>query len=251
MKKHGFTLAEVLVTLGIIGVVAALAMPLFVQKTQTAKTGPALGKAIVTFENGAKAVMQRAEADSLLGVTACTNGGRTCTEANGNNPSTTVISSANANGEVFWKNISDFVNGSLLANNDLPANLKGTNNFGFLTTDGIMFAIPRGVTTGAQTNDIASKGVLCHPLIIDINGNKEPNTAARDQFYFFIMEDGSIRPYGATDAAGILPALANGYGNNAWNSAQNGCQANAVPTGDGAKMCAGHIVENDFKVLYK
>ncbi len=51
MKKIGFTLAEVLITLGIIGVVAALTTPALVQNTGSAQVGPKLAKAVATFEN--------------------------------------------------------------------------------------------------------------------------------------------------------------------------------------------------------
>ena len=40
--KKAFTLAEVLITLTIIGVVAALAAPALIEKTQQAKVGPTL-----------------------------------------------------------------------------------------------------------------------------------------------------------------------------------------------------------------
>ena len=51
MKKQGFTLAEVLVTLSIIGVVAALTLPALVNNTSNAKIGPALSKFNSTFVN--------------------------------------------------------------------------------------------------------------------------------------------------------------------------------------------------------
>lgn len=47
----GFTLAEVLITLGIIGVVAALTAPALVQNAGTAKIGPTLAKVVSTLEN--------------------------------------------------------------------------------------------------------------------------------------------------------------------------------------------------------
>ena len=49
--KQGFTLAEVLITLGIIGVVAALTAPALVQNAGNAKVGPTLTKVVPTLEN--------------------------------------------------------------------------------------------------------------------------------------------------------------------------------------------------------
>lgn len=51
MIKKGFTLAEVLVTLGIIGVVSALTIPQLSSRTANAQLGPQYAKAISSLEN--------------------------------------------------------------------------------------------------------------------------------------------------------------------------------------------------------
>ena len=53
-KKKGFTLAEVLITLAIIGVVAALSTPAIIRNSQNAKIGPQLAKTISTIESAAQ-----------------------------------------------------------------------------------------------------------------------------------------------------------------------------------------------------
>lgn len=55
--KKGFTLAEVLITLSIIGVVAALTMPALLQNVGGAKIGPTLAKFVNTFESAAQSMM--------------------------------------------------------------------------------------------------------------------------------------------------------------------------------------------------
>ena len=57
MKKTGFTLAEVLVTLGIIGVVAALSLPSLMNLKQEAGMGPLLAKTQATVEEAVGRVM--------------------------------------------------------------------------------------------------------------------------------------------------------------------------------------------------
>ncbi len=52
MKNKGFTLAEVLITLGIIGVVAALTIPQLYNSTRNAHLGAQYASAISTLENG-------------------------------------------------------------------------------------------------------------------------------------------------------------------------------------------------------
>jgi prepilin-type N-terminal cleavage/methylation domain-containing protein len=53
-KLKGFTLAEVLVTLGIVGVIAALTIPSLQANVKKQQIGPALAKAINTLENANK-----------------------------------------------------------------------------------------------------------------------------------------------------------------------------------------------------
>jgi len=59
MKRFGFTLAEVLITLGIIGVVAALTTPALVKNSGKAKIGPSLAKFVNTFETGVEQMMEK------------------------------------------------------------------------------------------------------------------------------------------------------------------------------------------------
>ena len=70
MNRQGFTLAEVLITLGIIGVVAALTAPVLVQNTGSAKIGPKLAKAISTFEIANENLLNASDAATLVAANA-------------------------------------------------------------------------------------------------------------------------------------------------------------------------------------
>ncbi len=52
--RKGFTLAEVLITLAIIGVIASLTTPAIMRNSQNAKIGPQLAKIVTTIENAAQ-----------------------------------------------------------------------------------------------------------------------------------------------------------------------------------------------------
>ena len=52
MKKNGFTLAEVLITLGIIGVVAAITLPTVIQNYQKQVLVTQLKKMYATWNEG-------------------------------------------------------------------------------------------------------------------------------------------------------------------------------------------------------
>ena len=60
-KREGFTLAEVLITLGIIGVVAALSTPAIIRNSQSAKIGPQLAKIVTTIEVAAQTATMEQE----------------------------------------------------------------------------------------------------------------------------------------------------------------------------------------------
>ena len=65
MKKRGFTLAEILVSLGVIGVVSALALPTFMSKTQTRTHEATLNTSVTAIENAIGFYMANESANSL------------------------------------------------------------------------------------------------------------------------------------------------------------------------------------------
>lgn len=92
-KRSGFTLAEVLITLGIIGVVAAMTIPTLIQNTNSAKFSAQFKKSVSTLTQAA--MMGQAQYDIDFGLTneACNwSGGNAAkemlsaaTDADGNN----------------------------------------------------------------------------------------------------------------------------------------------------------------------
>lgn len=67
-KKFGFTLAEVLITLGIIGVVAALTAPALIQNVGSAKIGPTLAKVKSTIEIANEQILSDNDANKLSSI---------------------------------------------------------------------------------------------------------------------------------------------------------------------------------------
>ena len=66
-KRSGFTLAEVLITLGIIGVVAAMTIPTLIQNTNSAKFSAQFKKSVSTLSQAA--MMGQAQYDIDFGLT--------------------------------------------------------------------------------------------------------------------------------------------------------------------------------------
>jgi len=156
-SRKGFTLAEVLVTLAIIGVVAALTIPTLISTTNASKFTTALKKNILTL-------------NSALQINFALN------EINASDPS--IVSDATL---AAW-----FITGS--ATETTPSNLNilqwtaGTNN-AWLTDGTRLSFFHTGAGTGCAE---ATAGAfdptdadMCY-VIVDTNGDKKPNAVATD-----------------------------------------------------------------------
>ncbi len=201
MKKKGFTLAEVLITLAIIGTVAAITLPALMTDTTSAQIGPKLAKAVSMFEQANEAMLNANSVDTLsdaglLGSTATYSG-------------------------------------------ELAKYLKGTTSgtTSFLTKDGMLYTFSITAASPANSSDPGHLQRI-GDVTVDINGNSKPNIDGTDKFYFSWWNDGSLRPKGAT----------NWGGNDTWTTkcpkAESGTVADYT-------FCAGHVFENNLKVLYR
>lgn len=212
MKKFGFTLAEILITLSIIGVVAAITLPTLMTDTMGAQIGPKLAKAVSAFEQANEALLHNNSVDSITDSGLFPDGGYT---------------------------------------EELSNHLKITPNAydgsWSLSKDGIGYQVFKEITTGG-TPDIDST-LPAHKqrignLWIDINGASKPNTWGEDRFAFSLWNDGSLRPKGGTNWDGKDTSKSGASQH--WKF---GCPADELPSD--YSLCAGHIFENNLKVLYK
>jgi len=211
MKKYGFTLAEVLVSLAIVGVVAALTIPSLTANTANAKIGPTLAKAAAAFEQANQAMLND------LGVDSLTDAG--------------LIQGDSA--ETIGSNYANLLQKNLKI---ISKSAKG-DYFYIFTKDNVAYAIPK-LEAPTNSQDPIYKQRLTKDLKVDINGDRGPDTAGSDVFYFSLWNDGSLRPKGGS--------MWDGTGAGGWKS---GCQKDETPTDP--TTCAGHIFENNLKVLYK
>lgn len=174
--RSGFTLAEVLITLGIIGVVAAMTMPTLMNSTQGAQYKAAYKKALSALSqavtlNVALDEWSFADADdstyiikdmleSRMNVvrSACADG---CTEKSSE--------IKNAKGDDVYK-VSVGAAGAL---QDMTAGAIAEGNTTLFFNDGIMFTYDPADSVNCTLADGATPNV-CYGFI-DVNGIKAPN----------------------------------------------------------------------------
>ena len=181
-KKSGFTLAEVLITLGIIGVVAALVLPGIITNHRKKEVITKLKKAYnVTSQAHYAATHALSEADPdaiqnnaqkyfkeywepYILITKKCKTYKDCGYAS-NTP---------------WK----YMNGT---KSSLWVMLQDTR-VAFITNDGVIYIVYNSTQSGTIVNTAR--------VLVDINGAKAPNKYGEDVFFFDRLPDGAVSAYG-------------------------------------------------------
>ena len=203
LKKVAFTLAEVLITLGIIGVVAALTLPTVIQNYQKQVTVNKLKKAYSVLGQ----VAQRAIADN--GAISVTNG-----EPLNSNTCKSIFHTYwlpyFKGAEVYPEGKKPNLNDNTAFYRHLRSGYWDTNIYTqyaagrifFTTPDDMSFYIDIMKWVSKYDNDgklISQTGVYnsFQTVYVDINGLKQPNTIGKDVFIFTIdFEKGIAKPWG-------------------------------------------------------
>lgn len=206
LKYFGFTLAEVLITLGIIGVVAAMTIPTLLHRLQAIKLRSQFLKSYSTL----KQISKLMQADGLTG------------DANDYpplSPSSFKFTFANylkgatncgiAGKDCYGEYLSTYY--KPITGRKQFSGLRVGQEGSFLLPDGSIIFISNGYPVGTPIS-----------IAVDINGYKTPpDTAGYDLFYFQLMDDAEILPMGAENTGytdqeklcnykSLAPYMANG-----------------------------------------
>ena len=182
-EKRAFTLAEVLITLGIIGIVAAMTLPALMMDYKKRATISKLRKAYTVISQAYYSSY------NLLG-----------------DPSQSVIqSSAREYFDNFWapylivrKYCDTYEDCGYTSNRPFTYTKGGSSDYcitlgdtrvPFITRDGITYIVFTAIRQNGNLNDTRI-------VIVDINGGKAPNKYGDDVFFFERLTDGSVKPFG-------------------------------------------------------
>jgi prepilin-type N-terminal cleavage/methylation domain-containing protein len=181
-KINGFTLAEILITLLIIGVVASLVIPALINDTQEAELKIAFKKAYSDI-NQATMLLINDNAGSLKGL--CANNDcqknlflpylsytKSCSSSQGNG-------NCWHEADKFW-----FLDGT-------PTSPVGwSSSAGIVLSSGVLLKF-----WDASSNCSVLSMNACGTIAIDVNGFKGPNRFGKDILRIYILEKG-IKPFG-------------------------------------------------------
>ncbi len=214
--KHGFTLAEILITLGIIGVVAALTAPSLVQNSGSAQVGPKLAKFSSSFEVANEKMLLDTGASRVKPIEGQNNAEKE---------------------KAYIKQLSNFmritprtdVSSRSLTNYDGSKNDFNKGGSSFYTNDGgwAFISFDEGTENLSTPVHLQNIGTVYY----DINGISAPNALGKDVFIYNLYNDGHLEPNGVSGE---------------WNGK---CDKDGVT--DNGMTCCGSIYENNLKVIYQ
>ena len=220
MKKNGFTLAEVLMTMTIIGVIASMTLPTLTLNTRRAQIGPKLATAVSNFEQANQALLNDYQVDSLS--------------------DTGLLESENFN---YATELVKYLKGS--------ADTSDTRKHSITTNNRIRYALYPMVGIDSANED--EQPVPAHMQRISLEGNPPGilidfanDNNASGNYWFSLWNDGSLRPMGSTGWDGTPESVSGGTRH--W-SHENNCPNDQTPKNP--NYCAGSIFENNLRVRYR
>jgi prepilin-type N-terminal cleavage/methylation domain-containing protein len=243
--KKGFTLAEALIAIAIVGVIAAITIPSVVSETQNGKLAASLGRNVEAIETGCQMIIHHANetntnGDTIYGLFVINN----TIDGDTDNNSNRLINN------IFSDNVSEFFNIVPLSvdkKNDYISQIRDINGaaqnaFTNYQGENWHFAVSSKLGAYYGYNSLSNIPNEEDPVLgyvyIDVNQTNPPNRYGRDIFLF-----------GLTDSCHMVPAgtLKIRNMNSSIPLENSGCGGNNPTNG---LSCTSRVVKNGYKMDY-
>ncbi len=243
--KKGFTLVEVFLTLGIIGIIAAMTIPTMIHVTNKKATIEQLKKAASTLNhavynavalNGDVSSWRWEDDEGALWImqnfiTPRLNVGFMCsgdvgkTNKNCNYKVTDLKGNAEEIALSFDAKTRVLLNdGALIAFTDKFTQETSGDDEGEGSSD------DEGEVSGGPCVYGGNLNALCGIFMIDVNGAMRPNMVGKDIFFYGLHLNGSVLPYGANESEDFI---------------EIGCKKGAS-----GRTCAAKLINGGWDVCY-
>lgn len=226
-KKIAFTLAEVLIVIGIIGIVAEITIPSLVKDFQRKVYVARLQKSMSVLSQGFKKIM----ADTGCSDMVCTGVFSGTPADNIQNANVfKIVKLCHMNETGCYDITGRYMNNAAFS--------IGTKPDKIVLADGSVFSIYNTRSDCSYTAGTNKYSQLCIlDGIIDVNGTSPPNVVGRDVFWYYLAKDGSVLPAGMSDDTRF----------SYWNTAAS--TYNCLGDGMGYS-CFGRIMEKGWQMDY-
>lgn len=229
IARRGFTLAEVLITLGVVGIVAVLTIPAVVKNYRNRMYVAQFQKVQAQIADAVQSVMNDEHTDKFYETKAGTT--NSCSNANAGTCEKGVGYLLNNYMKTVKKNCLDSTEPCASSDGDEYSMLDGTK-----LTNGFWGDYCIQTTNGATVCGTYEPGNSCISIVVDVNAMAEPNTAGRDIFAMDIHNDGTLSDYGSNCADGNFGAASvdcakdNKTANDVYDAA-SGCYSKLLKSG--------------------
>ena len=189
--KMGFTLAEVLITLVIIGIIASMTIPTLMNNTNKQEYVSRLKKAYSTLSQATNRIIaDEGNPNSSVG------GWATSTEAVFN-----MYKKYLSNAKVCGVDTTGCFQGKYTNLQNGSAGDLDTNRYTLVMADGSELSMTQNANNYSAdcTQTLVGSDNLCQIILIDINGAKKPNKVGVDLFALTLKENG-LFPTGCDSA---------------------------------------------------
>lgn len=239
--KKGFTLSEILITLTIVGVVAALTVPAVMKNYRNKMYTAALQKTYNQLSDATIAIMNDEHVDDFYETRA-----RSCVKSDGN-----INGDCSEGLAYFLNNYLEPIRKDCGKSGKLC--IGGLSSDSYKTLSGKNAGTVSGyyciqTAKGATICGFLNGGNTCMTLAVDVNGAEGPNVTGRDLFSMDVQNDGTISDYasGCGHLADKPFVLNNSFGAAATNCSND----NANRITEKAAGCLTRIIEAGWKMEY-
>lgn len=262
MKKIGFTIAEILIAMGIIGIVTALTIPTLVQNNKKLVFAKTLVTTVGDFEVAMKTLMVTEDVSNLWETETWSD----LDERNlGNETVANFVQNMQEIIPFESKGLSkDFYESGITRLNNTPDDGNDLENArAFESKNNIVYHIEilnadKTPTTGVgaaarpiREIDVLGRGgnlskIAAH-VTIDINGSDRPNVIGRDIFKYVLGADGKLYPLHGRDHCVFEDIQGAVAAEPSYVSPAEFCNTDNDRDGD---YCAAYLQENGYNMDY-
>lgn len=252
-KALGFTLAEVLITLGIIGIVAQMTIPTLVNSYQNKVYAIKLQKFYSTYTGGMTSIMQKYGCSDLecAGVlNTKTDNATWRTHFDTELKSALKIIKSNETGMEDVSENLRMLHGPMGAWN--PYFTSAATSYVYETIDGVLVWMSSGATCAApNATSTSNLKMRCSWLLIDVNSNKPPNQLGRDVHSAYLSIMGPLMPDYGIDYAKLASGTAWESSGTYWKTGGGAdpCSTSHASNESGAG-CFARIMEDSWVIKY-
>lgn len=227
-KQYAFTLSEVLITLGIIGIVAAMTLPSLIKKHEERVTVTKVKAAYSLISQAYFRAMEEYGED--ISSWDCFN------VTTGYVKPVCLMDSLSKHLNVI-SSVNDRSDSVLYSLNMQKITSRYTQMNSLVLSNGFILKFPSSSTQSCETFrtwDVPEVEKFACELIVDINGHKGPNAFGRDTFVFKLHKD-RVAPYGNYTQPYYQ----------IWNSCNKEPLNEFYDGGINGKACAGWVITNE------